>query len=178
MEAQEQFKVGDIVHMVGTVADTDDVDESYPILVKFDDGQDRSFTKDGKFFLGKSATLSHYNPNEVKELKDEVERLRLLLNTEERTTIERFEKSLSEQSQSILTEAESIVNGSRNSDYGGTEGLERIAQVASILTNIDLTAMDLALIMVSLKLVRESFQHKRDNLVDACGYMELLNKLN
>ena len=102
----------------------------------------------------------------------------LLLNTEERTTIERFEKSLSEQSQSILTEAESIVNGSRNSDYGGTEGLERIAQVASILTNKDLTAMDLALIMVSLKLVRESFQHKRDNLVDACGYMELLNKLN
>ena len=62
------FKVGDIVHMVGTVADIDDVDESYPILVKFDDGQDRSFTKDGKFFLGKSATLSHYNPNEVKEL--------------------------------------------------------------------------------------------------------------
>ena len=178
MEAQEQFKVGDIVHMVGTVADTDDVDESYPILVKFDDGQDRSFTKDGKFVSEKPATLFHYNPNEVQELKDEVERLRLLLNTEERTTIERFEKSLSEQSQSILTEAESIVNGSRNSDYGGTEGLERIAQVASILTNKDLTAMDLALIMVSLKLVRESFQHKRDNLVDACGYMELLNKLN
>ena len=44
MEAQEQFKVGDIVHMVGTVADTDDVDESYPILVKFDDGQDRSLS--------------------------------------------------------------------------------------------------------------------------------------
>ena len=36
MEAQEQFKVGDIVHMVGTVAGIDDDYESYPILVKFD----------------------------------------------------------------------------------------------------------------------------------------------
>ena len=68
MEEHEQFKVGDIVHMVGTVVGIDDVDESYPILVKFDDGQDRSFTKDGNFLLGKSATLSPYNPNEVKEL--------------------------------------------------------------------------------------------------------------
>ena len=100
------------------------------------------------------------------------------MNTEQCTTIERFEASFKGSEQSILTEAESIVNGSRNSDYGGTEGLERIANVASILTNKIITAKDLALIMVSLKLVRESFNHKRDNLVDACGYMELLNKLN
>ena len=162
------FKVGDIVHMVGTVAGIDDDYESYPILVKFDDGQDRSFTKDGKFVSEKPATLFHYNPNEDKELKDEVERLRLLLKTEERTTIERFEKSLSEQSQSILTEAESIVNGSRNSDYGGTEGIERIAKVASLLTNKELEAKDIIFVMIALKLVRESFKHKRDNLVDAC----------
>ena len=167
MEEHEQFKVGDIVHLVGTVAGIDDDYESYPILVKFDDGQDRSFTKDGKFVSEKPATLFHYNPNEVQELKDEVERLRLLLNTEERTTIERFEKSLSEQSQSILTEAESIVNGSRNSDYGGTEGIERIAKVASLLTNKELEAKDIIFVMIALKLVRESFNHKRDNLVDA-----------
>ena len=178
MEEHEQFKVGDIVHLVGTVAGIDDDYESYPILVKFDDDQNRSFTKDGKFVSEKPATLFHYNPNEVQELKDEVERLRLLLNTEERTTIERFEKSLSEQSQSILTEAESIVNGSRNSDYGGTEGIERIAKVASLLTNKELEAKDIIFVMISLKLVRESFNHKRDNLVDACGYMEILNKLN
>ena len=171
------FKVGDIVHMAGVVVKDNEIG-AYPIKVAFNEYENK-FTNEGKVFRSnKYATLLHYNPNEVQELKDEIERLNLLLKTEQRTTIERFEASLKGSEQSILTEAESIVNGSRNSDYGGTEGLERIANVASILTNQNITAMDLALIMISLKLVRESFQHKRDNLVDACGYMELLNKLN
>ena len=173
------FKVGDIVHMVGTVTRVDvDRFNPHPIEVNFVDDIERSFTRDGSQFLPNQQVLSHYNPNEVQELKEEIERLNLLLNTEQCTTIERFEESLKDSEQSILTEAESIVNGSRNSDYGGTEGIERIAQVASLLTNKNITAKDIALIMISLKLVRESFNHKRDNLVDACGYMELLNKLN
>ena len=170
------FEVGDIVHMAGVVVNIN-IGREFPIIVNFNDAE-HTFTLDGKYISDKPVSLFHYNPNEVQELKDEIERLNLLLNTEQCTTIERFEKSLKDSEQSILTEAESIVNGSRNSDYGGTEGLERIARVASTLTNKNITAKDLALIMVSLKLVRESFNHKRDNLVDACGYMELLNKLN
>ena len=174
------FKVGDIVHMVGTVVCTEPLGKKYPIAVMFHKNiEATSFTPDGKLYESQSdIVLTHYNFDEVQELKDEIERLNLLLNTEQCTTIERFEASLKDSEQSILTEAESIVNGSRNSDYGGTEGIERIANVASILTNKNITAKDLALIMISLKLVRESFNHKRDNLVDACGYMEILNNLN
>ena len=170
------FKIGDIVHLVGVVENIN-ISGEFPIMVNFNDGE-HTFTIDGRYIEDKPTALFHYNPNEVQELKDEIERLNLLLNTEQCTTIERFEESLKDSEQSILTEAESIVNGSRNSDYGGTEGVERIAQVASTLTNKNITAKDIALIMISLKLVRESFNHKRDNLVDACGYMELLNKLN
>ena len=78
---------------------------------------------------------------------------------------------------SILDKAKAILEGSRNSDYGGTEGLNRIAKVASILTNIDLTAEDIAKIMISLKLVRESFNHKEDNILDGIGYLALLNDI-
>ena len=170
------FKVGDIVHMVGVVV-KDNERGDYPVSVEFGNSE-HTFTIEGKYASNEPVLLFHYNPNEVQELKDEIERLNLLLDTEHCTTIEGFEESLKGSEQSILTEAESIVNGSRNSDYGGTEGIERIAQVASTLTNKNITAKDIALIMISLKLVRESFNHKRDNLVDACGYMELLNNLN
>ena len=170
------FKEGQVVHRIGIVTDVFEGQISdYTVVVKFPEG-DATFTPDGKYSNGSTEpSLFPYNPDEVQELKNEVERLKILLATEQRCSVKEFIDSTPN---SILLEAESIVNGARHADYGGTEGIERIAKVASIITNKDLTPKDIALVMISLKLVRESFNHKRDNLVDICGYSEILNKLN
>lgn len=170
------FEVGQIVHRIGVVDKVREAEYTpYPVIVRFPEAIS-TFTLDGKLWAyHDEPSLFPYDPDEVQELKNEVERLKILLATEQKSSVESF---ISLTPNSILLEAESIVNGARHADYGGTEGIERIAKVASIITNKDLTAKDVALVMISLKLVRESFNHKRDNLVDICGYSELLNKLN
>ena len=83
-----------------------------------------------------------------------------------------------ENNKSILSEAEDIVNGSRQSDYGDArESFSRIATIASVMTGKDLLPEDCCAVMMAVKLVRESFAHKRDNLIDLCGYAELMNRL-
>ena len=83
-----------------------------------------------------------------------------------------------ENNTSILAEAEEIVNGSRHSDYGDAkESFSRIATIASVMTGKELSPEDCCAVLMAVKLVRESFKHKRDNLVDLCGYAELMNRL-
>lgn len=80
---------------------------------------------------------------------------------------------------SILSEAEEIVNGSRHSDYGDAkESFRRIATIASVMTGKELSPEDCCAVLIAVKLVRESFKHKRDNLVDLCGYAHIMNELN
>ena len=80
---------------------------------------------------------------------------------------------------SILSEAEEIVNGSRHSDYGDArESFGRVATIASVMTGKELSPEDCCAVVMSVKLVRESFKHKRDNLVDLCGYAHIMNELN
>lgn len=79
---------------------------------------------------------------------------------------------------SILSEAEEIVNGSRHSDYGDAkESFSRIATIASVMTGKELSPDDCCAVMMAVKLVRESFNHKRDNLVDLCGYAHIMNEI-
>lgn len=79
---------------------------------------------------------------------------------------------------SILAEAEEIVNGNRQSDYGDAkESFSRVATIASVMTGKELAPEDCCAVLMAVKLVRESFKHKRDNLVDLCGYAELMNRL-
>lgn len=78
--------------------------------------------------------------------------------------------------QSEMQEADKLVNGVRQADYGTPRGnYEGIAKVWSgILSPIlkrDITAEEAALMMVGLKLQRQAMKHKRDNLVDAHGYL-------
>ena len=87
-------------------------------------------------------------------------------------------KEIKAENKSILSEAEEIVNGSRHSDYGDArESFGRIATIASVMTGKELSPEDCCAVLMSVKLVRESFNHKRDNLVDLCGYAELMNRL-
>lgn len=89
-----------------------------------------------------------------------------------------FKDIVEENKQSILSEAEEIVNGIRQSDYGAArESFSRIATIASVMTGKELSPEDCCAVMMAVKLVRESFNHKRDNLVDLCGYAELMNRL-
>lgn len=84
---------------------------------------------------------------------------------------------------SILTEAAALVSGDRNADYGDAiedfqctvdmwnAYLIRRGVIEEAKTP-KLEPHDLANMMVLLKMSREAHQHKRDNLVDACGYAE------
>lgn len=77
---------------------------------------------------------------------------------------------------SILLEAEKLINGDRRADYGHplddytrTAGLFNAAFGDKIKSPF--TAEDLILVMVLVKISRQRNLPKRDNLVDACGYL-------
>jgi hypothetical protein len=79
----------------------------------------------------------------------------------------------------ILEEAEELVNGDRQKDYGDAkENLQRIADFWSIYLNKQVYANDVCAMMRLLKEARliHSPDH-RDSLVDIAGYVALTEKL-
>ncbi len=77
--------------------------------------------------------------------------------------------------ESILLEAARIRSGERNADYGdAVENFRRIKEIANAITGLSLTEAQICKIMIAVKLARELHNHKRDNLVDLCGYAEIL----
>jgi len=79
--------------------------------------------------------------------------------------------------ESILEEAQRITGGTRREDYGHPG--EDFAHTAMMWNGIlesklrpdaEITAMDIPLCMIAVKLARQSHRHKRDNLVDIAGY--------
>ena len=78
-------------------------------------------------------------------------------------------------SESILEEAKRIVHGDRGENYGHPlEDFSRTAQIWSAILGIDVTAEQVALCMVGVKISREVNRPKRDNIVDGAGYFETL----
>jgi len=79
----------------------------------------------------------------------------------------------------ILLKANEIVNErseEKERQYGPfEEGMERAAKIASGFTGKEITATDMYKCLVALKLSRESFNHKEDNLLDAVAYLSSLN---
>jgi len=76
---------------------------------------------------------------------------------------------------SILNEAQIMTHGARNKDYGPPiDDYSRTAAMASGLLRDKLTkpitASEMAMIMVLVKLSRQINTPKRDNMVDAAGY--------
>jgi hypothetical protein len=79
---------------------------------------------------------------------------------------------------SVLTEAQGLVHGDRNEQYGApiTEYTRTVGMVNAMLgakLKEPLTPEDMAYIMVCLKLSRQINKPKRDSLVDAAGYCEV-----
>lgn len=88
------------------------------------------------------------------------------------------EKKENDLKESVLAEAERLINGDRqvsyshpHSDYMKTVG------AFNALTGHNLSVRDGILFMVCVKLSRQAFKHKRDNIVDACGYLGCLEKV-
>jgi hypothetical protein len=79
--------------------------------------------------------------------------------------------------ESILTEAMRLTANDRQKQYG--HPCDDFARTAQMWTGIlasklrpgeEITASDIPLCMISVKLARQAHRHKRDNLVDIAGY--------
>lgn len=84
---------------------------------------------------------------------------------------------------SILQEAEEIVNNrSEEKDrmYGPfSEGMDRAASIFNGMTGLEVTGREMFMALIALKFSRESYNHKRDNLLDAVAYIQgLENYIN
>ena len=81
--------------------------------------------------------------------------------------------------ESILKEADQIVNNrSEESDrmYGPfSEGMDRAAMIFNGMTGLNVTGADMFKALIALKCSRESYNHKRDNLLDAVAYIQGLD---
>jgi len=79
----------------------------------------------------------------------------------------------------ILEEANRIVNlrsEEKERQYGPfEEGMERASKILSGMTGMQLDSVFMYKAMVALKLSRESYNHKEDNLLDAVAYIASLN---
>jgi hypothetical protein len=71
----------------------------------------------------------------------------------------------------ILEEANSLVSGDRQSNYGHPlDDFSRTAKMWSAILGVEISAEQVGLCMVAVKISRQVNKPKRDNLVDAAGY--------
>lgn len=79
--------------------------------------------------------------------------------------------------QKVADEAVGIISGDRHEQYGSAEKeFARIGAGWSALFGCDISPRQVALAMVWLKVCREDFRHKEDNIVDLIGYALLADE--
>lgn len=85
--------------------------------------------------------------------------------------------------ESILEEAQTIIWGDREQMYGAPDlNLRRIARMWESYMEgrgfkVTFSPEDVCWMMVLLKAARQMNAPKRDNLVDACGYIGLIERI-
>lgn len=73
----------------------------------------------------------------------------------------------------MLREAATIISGDRDAQYGGPEdNFTRIAKIWSVILSVDVTAEDVAMCMVGVKVARYASKSgfQPDTWVDIAGY--------
>ena len=79
----------------------------------------------------------------------------------------------------ILEQANEIIykrSEEKARQYGPMqEGMQEAAKIASLLSRKELTAVDMYNCMIALKLSRQAYNHKEDNLLDCVAYIASLN---
>ena len=80
---------------------------------------------------------------------------------------------------SILEEADQIINHrseEKERQYGPfSEGMDRAASIFKGMTGLEVTGREMYMALIALKFSRESYNHKRDNLLDAVAYIGALD---
>ena len=81
---------------------------------------------------------------------------------------------------SILKEADVLTNGQRLEDYGHPfDDLSRTGRIWGAILGIpDILPETVGLMMNGLKVSRECNNHLRDNLVDGCGYLNIVDMIH
>lgn len=87
---------------------------------------------------------------------------------------------MTERRESILTEAEAIVHGDRQRDYGHPrDNFKLIADLCRpIIDRGGVTPATMCMCLIQIKLSRELNRPKRDNRTDIAGYAELLDRVS
>ena len=79
----------------------------------------------------------------------------------------------------ILEQADQIVNHrseEKERQYGPfEESMERMKNIFNAISGLNLETKHMYQAMIALKLSRESYNHKEDNLLDAVAYMGAMN---
>ena len=74
-------------------------------------------------------------------------------------------------SESILEEAQRLVHGDRQSAYGHPlDDFTRTAAIWSAILEVPVTAEQVGLCMIGVKISRQCNAPRRDNMTDAAGY--------
>ena len=85
-----------------------------------------------------------------------------------------------EKKKNILLQANDIVferNEEKERMYGPfIEGMSEAARIASLMSRKEITTTDMFNCMIALKLSRQSYNHKEDNLLDLVAYTAALNE--
>lgn len=79
---------------------------------------------------------------------------------------------------SVLEEAQELLHGARMEEYGPPrESFERIARMWSIVLDTEVSAEQVALCMLQMKVSRAMQGYHRDSFVDIAGYAGTLEML-
>jgi hypothetical protein len=78
--------------------------------------------------------------------------------------------------ETVTQEADRLVSGDRGSSYGHPlDDFCKTAVLWGVILKKRITAEEVAKCMSQVKVSRELNKHKRDNLVDECGYVKCLD---
>ena len=78
----------------------------------------------------------------------------------------------------ILSDAAKITSIDRRNDYNEPkENFEDASMILKSNFDIELKPSDIIKVLISLKLSREKYKHKYDNLLDTIGYIAILHEL-
>jgi len=81
--------------------------------------------------------------------------------------------------ENVLEEANRLIYGDRAATYGPvTVSFERIAKFWAVILETEVTAEQVGLCMIALKMSRQISKAGRDNIVDIAGYAGCIGKMN